>query len=37
MGAIMHVAYSIDILNGIYLYFDRNVTSFFHIDLIDIM
>ena len=27
----------LNILNGIHLYFDRNVTDFFHIDLIDIM
>ena len=27
----------LNILNGIYLYFDRNVTDFFHIGLIDIM
>ena len=37
MSAIMHVAYSIEYSDGIYLYFDRNVTDFFHIGLIDIM
>ena len=39
MGAIIHVAYSIEYSewNLFYLYFDRNVTDFFHIGLIDIL
>ena len=35
MGAIMHVAYSIEYSE--WNLFDRNVTDFFHIGLIDIM